>query len=71
MNNVTHQDFLTKQLEDAEFAAHYLAAYLEDGTPDEIAEALSKIIRARRNSDRPMIYERLFQQNRDSLRHAA
>ncbi len=68
MNNLSHQDFLASQLQDPEFAAHYLATYLDDGTPEEIADAMSKIIRVRRNADRPKIYEHLFQENRDSLR---
>jgi hypothetical protein len=68
MNNIPYKEFLDKKLEDPAFAAHYLQGYLEDGTPEEIAEAFSKIIRVRRNSDRPKIYEHLFQENRDYLR---
>lgn len=68
MNNLPYTEFLDKKLEDPAFAVHYLQGYLEDGTPEEIAEAISKIIRVRRNSDRPKIYERLFQENRDSFR---
>ncbi len=67
MNNLSHQDFLSAQLQNAEFATHYLHGYLEDGTPEEIAEAISKVIRALRDSDRPKIFDSLFQQNRDSL----
>ncbi|MFI5201469.1 MAG: hypothetical protein ACHQNE_03700 [Candidatus Kapaibacterium sp.] len=68
MNNLPYTEFLDKKLEDPAFAVHYLQGYLEDGTPEEIAEALSKIIRARRNSDRPKIYEHLIHENRDALR---
>jgi|GEM_PF-6502485 len=71
VNNLSHQDFLANQLRNPEFAAHYLATYLDDGTPEEIADALSKIIRARRNADRPKIYEHLFQENRDSFRQSS
>ncbi len=71
MNNLSHRDFLAGQLEDPEFAAHYLATYLDDGSPEEIADALSKIIRARRNADRPKIYEHLFEDNQDSFRAKA
>ncbi len=68
MNNLPYKEFLEKKLEDPAFAAHYLQGYLEDGTPEEIAEALSKVIRVRRNADRPKIYEHLMQVNRDSFR---
>jgi hypothetical protein len=68
VKNLPYRDFLAKQLEDPGFVAHYFMSYIEDGTSEEIAEALSKIIRVRRNSDRPKIYEHLFQENRDYLR---
>lgn len=68
MTNLTHQDFLSKQLENSEFAAHYLATYLEDGTPEEIAGAISKILRARKQTELPKIYESLMNDNREVFR---
>jgi hypothetical protein len=70
MSNIQYQDFLSKKLEDSEFAANYLLTYLEDGTPQEIADAISKILRARKNKELPKIYAQLIQDNREMLRHA-
>ena len=55
MNNLPYQDYLTKKLENTEFAAHYLLTYLDDGTPQEIVTAISKILSARRTNDVPKI----------------
>jgi len=70
MTNLPYQDFLTKKLENPEFAAHYLLTYLDDGTPQEIATAISKILSARRTNDVPKIYELLLEKNRDVIGRA-
>jgi DNA-binding phage protein len=70
MNNMPYAEFLEEKLNDPEFAMHYLMTYLEDGSPEEVAEALAKILRTRKRSEIPRIYEQILQQNWELLRDA-
>ncbi|HET6402987.1 MAG TPA: hypothetical protein VFH95_16520 [Candidatus Kapabacteria bacterium] len=70
MNNLPYQEHLNRKLQDSEFAAHYLATYLEDGTPEEIATAISKILYARKEAELPKIYGSLIEHNRDVIRQS-
>jgi hypothetical protein len=67
VKNLSHQEHLAKQLQNSEFAGRYLATYLEGGTPEEIAAAISKILLARKKAELPKIYQSLFESNRDLI----
>ena len=47
MSAIKHNDWLTEQLKDAEFAAEYLNAASEDDDPKTYLTALRKVVEAR------------------------
>lgn len=47
MKTVKHNDWLYKQLEDPEFASHYLTAAAEDEEPAIFLHALRKVVKTR------------------------
>jgi len=52
MSTIPFDEFLAERLKNPEFAAHYLNSILDDGSPEEIAEAVEAILKAR--DERPM-----------------
>ena len=47
MSTIPFNDFLAERLKNPEFAAHYLNSILDDGSPEEIADAVKAILMAR------------------------
>ena len=47
MSTIPFDDFLAERLKNPEFAAHYLNSILDDGSPEEITDALKAILMAR------------------------
>ena len=47
MSTVPFDEFLAVRLKNPEFAAQYLNSILDDGSPEEIAEAVQAILEAR------------------------
>lgn len=70
MSNLSLNDFLNDQLKDPEFAAEYLNAFLEDGTPEEIAAAMSAILRARNASNSTQRFDPVVKQIQEFMETA-
>ncbi|GEM_PF-4800355 len=62
MSTIPLDDFLAERLKNPEFAAQYLNSILDDGTPEEIAEAVKAILAARHESSMPVITKPVVEQ---------
>ncbi|HEY3874044.1 MAG TPA: hypothetical protein VGM92_01085 [Candidatus Kapabacteria bacterium] len=58
----TLDDFLQDRLQNPQFAAEYLNTFLEDGTPEEIATAMTDILSARTHSNFKSSFEPVVKQ---------
>ncbi len=62
MKNRLLSDYLKEQLRNPEFAAEYLNAFIEEGTPEEIAEAMAAILAVRNSSEAKGSFEPVVKQ---------
>jgi DNA-binding phage protein len=62
MSTIAFDDFLAERLKNPEFAAHYLNAILDDGSPEEITEAVQAILAARHERPVPSLSEPMVEQ---------
>ena len=62
MSTVPFDKFLGDRLKNPEFAAQYLNSVLDDGTPDEIADAVKAILEARVEQPFPAITKPVVEQ---------
>ena len=70
MNNIPFDTFLKEQLQNPEFAAEYLNSVLDDGTPEDIAEAMTAILLARTNSNAKSSFEPVVKQMQEFMHSA-
>ena len=66
----TFDDFLHEQLQNPEFAAEYLNTFLEDGTSEEIADAMTAILIARTHSTSKNSFESVVKQMQEFMHSA-
>ena len=70
MTNLSLDDFLKDQLKNPEFAAEYLNALMEDGTTEEIGEAMAAILAAHNASQSPAEFKPVVKQMQEFLQNA-
>ncbi|HET6402771.1 MAG TPA: hypothetical protein VFH95_15410 [Candidatus Kapabacteria bacterium] len=70
MSTIPFENFLAERLKNPEFAAHYLNAILDDGSPDEIAEAVQAILAARDERPLPAVTKPAVEQVQHLLHQA-
>jgi DNA-binding phage protein len=62
MSTIAFDDFLAERLKNPEFAAHYLNAILDDGSPEEITQAMKAILAAGNERPVPSLSEPMVEQ---------
>jgi hypothetical protein len=70
MNNIPFDAFLKEQLQNPEFAAEYLNSVLEDGTPQEIAHAMTDILSARSEAGSQKVFEPVVERMQEFMHTA-
>jgi hypothetical protein len=70
MNNIPFDTFLKEQLQNPGFAAEYLNSVLEDGTPEEIAHAMTDILSARSSAGSTKAFEPVVKQMQEFMHTA-
>lgn len=63
----TLDDFLRDRLQNPQFAAEYLNTFLEDGTSEEIADAMTAILLARTHSSSKNSFEPVVKQMQEFM----
>jgi len=66
----TLDDFLRDRLQNPQFAAEYLNTFLEDGTSEEIADAMTAILIARTHSTSKSSFEPVVKQMQEFMQSA-